>query len=120
MKIAQLEDEDAKATLKITDLQNAFDTYIDKKLNRMFNLNTSVYINADESVLQKFQCNHEMHWTTISYKRYGTTRLAWLLWKVNKTSVPDTFKAKQPGDIVYFLPTDMVERIISDINEFND
>ena len=60
-----------------------------------------------------------MHWTLISYKIYGTTRLAWLLWKVNNVPIADTFKAKQPGDIIYYLPKDYVQSIVSDMVEFN-
>ena len=60
-----------------------------------------------------------MHWPLISYKIYGTTRLAWLLWKVNEVGPIDTFRAKQPGDIVYYLPTSLVKEIVSDINSFN-
>ena len=118
MKISQVDDDDIKKVLRITDLENAFDTFIDKKLNRVFNLNKSIYINAAESSLSKFQCTHPMHWTTISYKIYGTTRLAWLLWKINNVDVADTFKPKQPGDIVYFLPTNLVQGIVSEINSF--
>lgn len=119
MKISQVDDSSIKKLLKITDLENALDTYVDKKLNRMFNLNKSVYVNVNESELPKFQCDHTMHWTLISYKLYGTTRLAWLLWKVNKVPMADTFKAKQPGDIIYYLPTNLVQEIVSDINSFN-
>lgn len=39
MKISRVDDNEIKKLLKITDLENAFDTYVDKKLNRMFNLN---------------------------------------------------------------------------------
>ena len=49
-----------------------------------------------------------MHWTLISYKIYGTTRLAWLLWKANNVQMADTFKVKMPGDIVYYLPRENV------------
>ena len=54
MKISQVDDDDIKKVLRITDLENAFDTFIDKKLNRVFNLNKSIYINAAESSLSKF------------------------------------------------------------------
>ena len=119
MKISQIDDTGIKNNLKITDLENAFDIFIDRKLNYMFNLNQSIYINVDKDALPKFQCNHAMHWTLISYKIYGTTRLAWLLWKVNDVQMDDTFKAKQPGDIIRYLPLNYVNNIVSDINMFN-
>ena len=119
MRIYDLDDEDIKEKLKITDLENAFDIFVDKKLNNMFNLNKSIYINVDLESLPKFQCTHTMHWTLISYKIYNTTRLAWLLWKVNKVKMEDTFKAKQPGDVVRYLPKDYVQAIVADLVEFN-
>ena len=39
MNISQVDDNHIKEVLKITDLENSFDTFVDKKLNRMFNLN---------------------------------------------------------------------------------
>ena len=54
MRIYDLDDEDIKEKLKITDLENAFDIFVDKKLNNMFNLNKSVYINVDLESLPKF------------------------------------------------------------------
>ena len=120
MKLFDLDDNDINAILKISDLENMFDIFVDKKLNNVFNLNTSLYVSIDKSKLPTFQCDHQMHWPLISYKIYGTTRLAWLLWKTNGTSVEDTFKAKQPGDIVYYLPQQLVQQIISNINDFDE
>ena len=119
MKISQVDDNHIKEILKITDLENSFDIFVDKKLNRMFNLNQSIYVKVDKDSLPKFQCNQVMHWPLISYKIYGTTRLAWLLWKVNEVSAIDTFNAKHPGDIIYYLPNNIVQDIVSNINSFN-
>lgn len=118
MKLVDLEDNDINAVLKITDLENMFDIYVDKKLNNIFNLNMSLYVNANKNTLPTFQCNYPMHWTLISYHIYSTTRLAWLLWKINDVSAEDVFKAKQPGDIIYYLPQKQVQTIISNINNF--
>ena len=54
MKISQIDDYNILEVLKITDLENAFDTYVDKNLNRMFNLNKGIYIAADMEQLPKF------------------------------------------------------------------
>ena len=120
MRIHDLNDNDINAKLKITDLENMFDIYVDKNLNNMFNLNKTLYIKIDKDSLPIFQCTHPMHWTLISYKIYGTTRLAWLLWKINDVSIEDSFKARQPGDIVKYLPKKLVNSIISDITNFNN
>ena len=120
MKLVDLEDQQFDSTLKITDLENMFDIFVDKRLNRVFNLNSSLYVNVDKSLLQTFQCDYPMHWTLISYHIYNTTRLAWLLWKVNDVSPRDVFKAKQPGEVVYYLPQAQVEDIISNITQFSD
>jgi hypothetical protein len=78
-----------------------------------------VYINVDKDSLPEFQCNHAMHWPLISYKIYGTTRLAWVLWKVNDVSLEDSFKAKQPSEKVKYLPKDLVQNMISELVNFN-
>lgn len=54
MKLHDIDDADMKNILKITDLENAFDVYVDKKLNMVFNLNKSIYINVDVESLPKF------------------------------------------------------------------
>lgn len=118
MKIIDLEDPQFDQTLKITDLENMFNVYVDKKMNNVLNLNTSLYINVDKSQLPTFQCTYPMHWTLISYHLYATTRLAWLLWKLNDVGIDEVFNVKQPGSIVYYLPQAQVEKIISDINQF--
>ena len=118
MKLIDLEDPQIEAILKITDLENMFDVFVDKKLNNVFNLNTSLYIKVDKNQLPKFQCKYSMHWTLISYQIYSTTRLAWLLWKINDVKVDEVFKAKQPGEIVYYLSKEQIEDIITNINDF--
>ena len=119
MKLADIDDNDIKSLLKITDLENAFDVYVDDRLNNVFNLNKSIYIKVDKDSLPVFRCDHAMHWTLISYRIYGTTRLAWLLWKVNGTKIEDTMKPQQPGFSIYYLPKDLVGRIVSDMTGFN-
>jgi len=54
MKIADIDDNDIKSLLKITDLENAFDIYVDKNLNNVFNLNKSIYITVDKRQLPVF------------------------------------------------------------------
>ena len=85
----------------------------------MYNLNNALYINVDPSKLPEFICDHEMHWPLASYRIYGTTRLAWLLWKLNGIDASNVFKPLQPKDKVKYLPTRYSEGIVADINNFD-
>ena len=117
MKLADLDDSEINAYLKITDLENMLDIAVDFKDNYVFNFNKSLYINVMKTHLPQFECDHEMHWTLISYRIYGTTRLAWLLWKLNNVGLADVFKPKQPHDKVYYLPKSYLDTLITSINE---
>lgn len=119
MKLVDLDISETGKYLKITDLENIFDIYVDKRNNAVFNLNETLYINVDVSQLPEFICNAEMHWTTLSYKIYGTTRLAWLLLKVNNVDARQIFDAKQPGDKVKYLPKKYVDGVVASITEFD-
>ncbi len=120
MKINEVDSSTTNSFLKITDLENMFDVAEDGRGNYVFNFNKGLYIKVDKKKLPKFICDHAMHWTIISYRIYGTTRLAWLLWKLNDISLDNVFKAKQPGDEVLYLPTKYSDAIIADINEFDN
>lgn len=120
MKLYDLDLNEANDYLKITDLENWFDVFVDKRGNTVFDLNRTIYLNADPAALPDFICDHEMHWPLISYKIYGTTRLAWLLWKINKVSATQIFNAKQPGDKVKYLPKKYVDSITADLNDFDE
>jgi hypothetical protein len=60
-----------------------------------------------------------MHWPLISYKLYGTTRLVWLLWKLNDIEPTNIFDIKYPGDKILYLPKEYVDNIVSTINNFD-
>ena len=119
MKLSDLDITETGRYLKITDLENIFDIYIDKRDNAVFNLNETLYINVDKNALPEHICTSEMHWTTLSYVLYGTTRLAWLLLKVNGVDATDIFKAKQPGEKIKYLPKKYMDSVVSQINEFD-
>ena len=104
MKLVDLDIEETGRYLKITDLENIFDIHVDKRGNAVFNMNETLYINVDRNSLPSFTCTSEMHWTTISYAIYGTTRLAWLLLKLNNVEPIELFNAKQPGDKILYMP----------------
>lgn len=114
-----LDNDEINSQLKITDLENMFDIYQDKRKNLVFDINKTLYINIDKSTLPQFTCDCVMHWTLISYRIYSTTRLAWLLWKLNDVGPLDIFNAKQPGDKILYLPQQYVDDIVSDLNNFD-
>jgi hypothetical protein len=60
----------------------------------VFDINKTIYINVNPNSLPDYVCDSPMHWTTISYKLYSTTRLAWLLQKLNRVDAVDIFKTK--------------------------
>lgn len=119
MKYITLNDisyEEKKNWNKITDLENIFHIYYDNRQNAYYNLNATLYVNVPPEYIQLHICDCDSTWTLLSYKLYGTTRLAWFLMKLNKVKAKDVFLLKHPGDVVYYLSKDKVETIISDIN----
>lgn len=118
MNISDLDLDETKSYLKITDLDNFFDVFIDARNNTVFDINKTLYIDVDRSKLPDFIVDTPMHWTLISYKIYGTTRLAWLLWKLNNVGVKAIFEALQPGDKVKYLPKTYVDSIVASINDY--
>lgn len=118
MKLFDLEINETDNYLKVTDLENMLDVFTDKRGNIVFDLNRTIYINVDPNRLPEYECKAQLHWTTISYNIYGSTRLAWLLWKLNNIDASNIFQAKQPGDKVKYLPQKYVESIVSEINDF--
>ena len=102
--------------LKSTDLENIFSIFVDRLSRQMYNLNKGLYINVRSDSLETFTLTHDMHWPLISYKIYGTTRLAWLLQKVNNVSAKDIFKIKYAGEQIKYLSESYIIEIIEILN----
>lgn len=119
MTIRDLEPQN-RSYLTISDLENIFKVYPDKKQNFVYNLNSSLFFDIDENSLEVYKLKHNMHWPLISYKLYGTTRLAWLLMKLNNVTTKDVFNMKQAGDEIFYLPTRRVTSIVESINYEDD
>ena len=105
--------------LKVTDFENFFDIHVDRRQKDMFNLNTTLYISTSASSLPTHTCTTNCFWPLISYKIYGTTRLAWLLMKLNGVTADDVFDMKVPGDKVYYIPSDHLQSILNEVNRTN-
>lgn len=117
MKIKDLKFEDRDNWLKITDLETTFNVFLDSKDNYHYNLNQTLYFNIPEYYFQEFICTHDMHWPLISYKIYGTTRLAWILMKFNNVQTKDVFKKKLSGDKIKYISQEKMQDIISTLND---
>lgn len=101
---------------KITDLENVFNISIDKNQNYVYNLNETLVINIAESELTEIICDHPTYWTQLSYVLFGSTRLAWILMKINHVSALGMFEIIQPGDTVKVPSGEIVSRIVNAIN----
>ena len=77
-----LSDEDASPDF--FDLDKMFSLFIDEEGRWQYNLNSTFYlIDIPDSVCKWYVCPTDMHWPSISWKIYGSTRLAWFLMKLN-------------------------------------
>jgi len=98
MKISDFRDSGTQGYLKITDLENFFEVHKDVYDRFYFNINETLYFDVakpdlnsenttqlqiDSTGLAVYTCTTPSFWTLLSYKIYGTTRLAWLLMKLN-------------------------------------
>ena len=85
MKITDLADiyENYGDVVKITDFEHFFNVYQDGKKNFKYNLNSTVYFDTKNAKTLEYVVKYDSHWTLISYNIYKTTRLAWLLMKLN-------------------------------------
>ena len=117
MKIDDLDPKDLREVLKITDFEHFFEVYIDRYGNYSYNFNQNLYFKFDKSLLPTYQCKSQMFWPLISYEVYGTTRLAWLLMKLNDVQAEQMFDPKHPGDKVAYIPTERMQQIVEKINE---
>ena len=104
---------------KTTDLENLFDIEQDGLGKLGFNLNESLYLQMPDRVKATYVCQYaEMHWPLISYAIYGTTRLAWLLMKINGVKAEDMFVPRRAAETVKYITKDMLLQIVKTINGY--
>ena len=111
---------DSKNYLKSTDFDNFFNVYLDKRNNYIYNLNKSMYFLIEDGATQEYLLKHDMHWTLVSYKLYGTTHLAWLLMKINNIDAAHVFDKIKAGAIVKYIPKEQLTTVINAINDESD
>ena len=108
MKASEIDD-----TIKIVDMENFFDVFEDKTHvgdPYAYNLNSTVYF--DGAPRLKYTLSHDMFWTTISYEIYGTTRLWWVLMKVNGVNSDNLFEPVKASQTIKYLDKDFVRDIL--------
>lgn len=118
MKVKDLPIDSEVEYVTITDLENFFNVHQDEDGNYFYNMNYTMYFNGDKTRLPTFTLTHNMFWPLISYKIYGTTRLAWLLMKINNVHVSDAMRIRRAGEQIKYLPSDKVQGIVSEMNGY--
>lgn len=108
-------DTDNLIKLKLGDLDNFFKVHKDKLGRYMLNLNETLYINVDTDSLETFVPDYDMHWTLISHRLYGTTRLAWVLLKINNVTPISIFNKVQAGTPIFYISAGDVQSILESI-----
>ena len=96
------------------DFENFFDISKDDDGYYRYNLNSTLYLGYSYSDLKEYVPSHDLHWPIISYNIYGTTRLAWLLCKLN--GVKDPIYPVDAGTPVMYVPKELVNKVIQYIN----
>ena len=103
--------------LELQDFENILNiNYVDNKYY-LYDLNSTLYISGNTEEIENFVLKTDAHWPLISYLIYGTTRLWWLLCKLNNANINDIFEVKEVGTIIKFLPKGSLQKILDLINK---
>ena len=106
--------------LRVTDFENFFSVYVDRRGNQSFNLNETLVLDFDRDVMPVYTCQAPMFWPLVSYNLYGTTRLAWLLMKLNDVRPADVFEKIPAGTKVRYAGNETVSELTRIINDYVD
>lgn len=103
----------------MTDFDNFFDVHETTGGDYAYNLNETLYLNAGRNGggLPVYIAKHEMQWTLASYLIYDTTRLAWLLMKLNGVDALHMFDNIKVGQPILYLKQETVRGILDGIRE---
>lgn len=116
MKIFEVDDDTIQNYLAIHDMENIFEIYRDNKNNYQYNLNSTIYLDFPNSAIKEYTVTNPMQWSIISYKLYNTTRLAWVLMKLNNVNPKNIMKKVYPGETVKYIPLNDIRPLVEDIN----
>ena len=107
---------DVDKSLKFTDFENFLDIYPDSSLPNTpyrFNLNSTIYFIGLPQGTKTV--THDTFWTTLSYQIYGTTRLWWVLMKVNGVGMDTAFSPVRSSSEVKYIPKETLRGIITNL-----
>lgn len=96
------------------DMANLFIQFLDKNDNQVYNINDSVALNfldPSDSLVSIYAVGDKDTFQTIAYKFYGTTRLWWLVARLN--NVKDAFERPKSGTYLKILNPSLISIISS-------
>ena len=103
-EISQYVHDENDAKPDFFDLDKMFSLFIDEKGRWQYNLNSTFYlIDIPDEVCQWYICPTDMHWPSIAWKVYGSTRLAWFLMKLNDIRDQNIFEQVKAGTKIRYL-----------------
>lgn len=109
---------DSKIVLGPYNLANIFSQFKDKNGNYVFNINDSISIDLTDTSSTLYY-DHIVAakdtYHTISYRYYGTTRLWWLIAKMN--NVTDATKLPEKSTVLKVLNPAYINIVLSSIKE---
>jgi len=97
------------------DFENFFQIYTDRKGNHSFNLNSTIYLSFSDDSVQHYMTKTDLFWTTISYNIYGTTRLAWLLMKLNDVKPQNMFDIVKAATDVKYITGEALTLVMNEV-----
>ena len=103
-------------TLSKYDMGLLFDV-VEKDGKKLYNMSSGLYLNMGEGTpadaYDVYIVEERDTWPLISYKRYGTIELWWLVCKVNGVTSP--FDELVVGSVIRLLNDGVVEYILNSI-----
>lgn len=100
------------------DMANLFIQFLDKNNNVVYNINDSVALNfldPSDNLVSIYLVGDKDTFQTIAYKFYGTTRLWWLIARLN--NVEDAFIRPKSGSYLKILNPSLITTIASQLAE---
>ena len=86
------------------DLDKMFSLFIDEEGRWQYNLNSTFYlVDIPDEVCKWYTCPTDMHGPSVSWKVYGSTRLAWFLMKLNNVRDLNLFDQVKAGTKIRYL-----------------
>lgn len=109
----KLKISDIDQSVRFVDFENLLDIYVDSRDNYMFNLNSTVYLEGLKCKMYK--PSHDMFWTTLSYELYKTTRLWWVLMKINDVGMDRCMEPVRAAEEVKCLEDSEMQALLNRI-----